>query len=322
MYYHIPGFTPGATYYWRVDEIEKDGVTTYAGDVWSFVAQDVKAYYPSPVDAAKGASAKPTLTWMAGAGALKHHLYFGDNLDAVTQGTVAVDKGVLAAGEATFAPGALENLTTYYWRVDEVLTGDTVKAGPVWSFTTCLPVDDFDSYTDDVAAKTTIFDTWIDGYTNSTGSIVGNAQAPFAEQTIVHGGTQSMPLDYNNVATPFYSEAEREFAPAQDWTVDGANTLILYVRGRVGNGPGPLYVTLEDSAQHTATVVHADAAVLTTAKWTQWRIPLVETQNLASLQGVSLAKVKKLSLGVGDKANPKAGGRGLIYLDDIGLARP
>ena len=40
-------------------------------------------------------------------------------------------------------------------------------------------------------------------------------QAPFAEQTIVHGGKQSMPLDYNNVKTPFYSEAEREFAPGR-----------------------------------------------------------------------------------------------------------
>ncbi len=38
--------------------------------------------------------------------------------------------------------------------------------------------------------------------------------------------------------------------------------------------------------------------------------------------GVNLAKVKKLSLGVGDKANPKADGTGLIYVDDISLARP
>jgi hypothetical protein len=316
MYYHIPGFEPGATYYWRVDEIEKDGVTTYAGDVWSFVTQALTAYYPSPADAANAASAKPTLTWMAGTGALKHHLYFGDNRDAVTQGTAAVDKGVLDLAGATFAPGALESLTTYYWRVDEILAGDAVKTGSVWTFTTCLPVDDFDGYTDDITAKTTIFDTWIDGYTNNTGSIVGNAVAPFAEQTIVHGGLQSMPLDYNNVAAPFYSEAEREFAPAEDWTAGGTDTLVLFVRGRLTNSRAPLYVALEDSAKQVAAVVHPDPAVVTATKWIEWKIPL------SSFAGVNAAKVKKLYLGVGDRQNPAADGTGRIYIDDIQLAKP
>ena len=48
FYYHIPGLTPGATYYWRVDEIEKDGVTTHAGDVWTFVAQAADGLLPQP----------------------------------------------------------------------------------------------------------------------------------------------------------------------------------------------------------------------------------------------------------------------------------
>ncbi len=314
MYYHIPGFTPGTTYYWRVDEIEKDAVTTYTGDVWSFVTQALTAYYPSPADATKAASAKPTLTWMAGAGALKHHLYFGDNLEAVTQGTAAVDKGILALGEATFAPGALESLTTYYWRVDEILTGDAVKTGPVWTFTTCLPVDDFEGYTDDEGKR--IYETWVDGYTNNTGSTVGNAVAPFAEQTIVHGGLQSMPLDYNNVAAPFYSEAEQELATAQDWTAGGTDTLVLYVRGRLTNSRAPLYVALEDAAKKAAVVVHPDPAAATATKWIEWKIPL------SSFAGVNTAKVKKLYLGVGDRQNPVADGTGRIYIDDIQLAKP
>jgi hypothetical protein len=149
-----------------------------------------------------------------------------------------------------------------------------------------------------------------------SGSMVGNPTAPFAEQKIVHGGKQSMPLDYNNVKTPFYSEAEQEFAPAQDWTAGGTDTLILYVRGRAGNGQAPLYVTLEDSTKHTAAVVYPDPAPVTATKWTQWKIPL------SSFTGVNPAKVRKLSIGVGDKANPKAGGTGRIYIDDICLARP
>ena len=104
--------------------------------------------------------------------------------------------------------------------------------GDVWSFTTreYLVVDDMESYTNDDGSR--IYETWIDGYAdNSSGSIVGYIEAPFAEQTIIHGGKQSMPFEYNNVNTPFYSEAYREFSPVQNWTVSGADTL-----GSVGAG--------------------------------------------------------------------------------------
>jgi len=53
-----------------------------------------------------------------------------------------------------------------------------------------------ESYTDDEGNR--IYETWIDGWTNNTGSTVGNIQAPFAERAIVHGGKQSMPMDFNN----------------------------------------------------------------------------------------------------------------------------
>jgi len=47
------------------------------------------------------------------------------------------------------------------------------------------------------------------------------------------------------------------------------------------------------------------------ARWTEWRIPLT------SFTGVNLAKVKKITLGVGDRADPKPGGAGRIIVDDI-----
>jgi len=314
MYYHVAGFTAGATYYWRVDEIEKDVVTIHTGDVWTFTVQDVVAYHPGPVDKANDAAQSPTLTWMPGQGAVKHQVFFGDNLDAVTQGAAGTDKSTLAMAETTFAPGALEGLTTYYWRVDEILTSGT-KTGPVWSFTTCLSVDDFESYTDDLAAKTTIFDTWIDGLTNGlSGSTVGNATAPFAEQAIVHGGKQSMPLDFNNVKLPFFSEAEREFAPTADWTASNADTLVLFVRGTPGNKPAPLYIAVEDASKKNAAVTYPDSAIVAASKWTEWKIPL------SSFAGVNLAKVKKVYIGVGDKK--AAGGAGRIYIDDIYVTVP
>jgi hypothetical protein len=251
------------------------------------------------------------LTWLPGQTAIKHHLYFGDSNDAVKQGAAAVDKGELT--DPTFTPGALESVTTYYWRVDETVAGGTVRPGPVWKFTTCLSVDDFESYTDEEGSR--IYETWIDGWTNGTGSTVGYPTAPFAEQKIVHGGKQSMPLDYNNVKSPFYSEAEREFAPVEDWTVGDVTTLALFVRGRSGNAPAQLYVAVEDSSKKVGVVAYPDTAVTSTTAWTQWKIPL------SSFTAVNLAKVKKLYIGLGDRNTPAAGGSGRIFIDDIQVTK-
>jgi len=42
MYHHMPGLTPETTYYWRVDEVEDDGVTIHTGDVWSFTTYAIE----------------------------------------------------------------------------------------------------------------------------------------------------------------------------------------------------------------------------------------------------------------------------------------
>jgi hypothetical protein len=316
MYFHVPGLTPGTTYYWRVDEIEVDMTTVHTGDVWTFIAQALTAYLPVPADGANDASPDPnmTLAWLAGMSATGHHVYFGDDREAVRTAAPVVDKG-MATG-TTFAPGPLEPLATYYWRVDEIGVANAVNQGPVWTFTTCLSVDDFESYNDDVNAKTTIFDTWIDGWTNNTGSTVGYVQAPFAERKIVHGGKQSMPLDYNNVNSPWYSEAERQWATPQNWTAEGADRLHLFVRGNATNGLGALYVAVEDSSGKVAVAVNPNPNIVRVGVWTQWDIPL------SSLTGVDLSRVKTLYVGVGDRNTPAAGGRGRLYIDDIRVTKP
>jgi hypothetical protein len=312
-FYYAAALQPGTIYYWRVDEIGNDGVTVYTGDVWSFVTQDVKAYYPTPADKSSIVPLTPRLTWMPGLGAGQHHVYFGDSNEAVSQGATATDKGMVM--ETTFAPGTLAPLTTYFWRVDETVAGGVVKTGPVWSFTTIQPVDDFESYTDQSGGC--IFDTWIDGYSNGlNGSTVGYIQAPYAERSIVHGGNQSMPLDYNNVKAPFYSETEQDFAAAQDWTANGIDTLVLYVQGRPANSQAKLYVGIEDTSEHVAFVPYPDPAIVTAAKWIEWKIPL------SNFTGVNMGKIGKLYIGLGDRQNPVKGGTGLLYIDDICLAKP
>ena len=314
MFYYAPGLKPGVTYYWRVDEIEADGTTVNTGNVWSFTTQALTAYLPGPADGATDASTAAALAWQPGQAVVKHHVYFGASLDAVTQGAASADKGIQEG--TTFTPGPLDSVTTYYWRVDEIKADNSVVAGLVWSFTTCLPVDDFESYNDDLDAKTTIFDTWIDGLTNGlSGSIVGNSTAPFAEQTIVHGGKQSMPIDYNNTKAPFYSEAEREFAPAENWTTDGIDTLVLDVQGRPNNNATGLYVVLTDSSNKSAVVSYPEPAPVRLARWTEWRIPL------ADFAGVNAAKIKKISIGLGSRDATAPSGTGRLYVDDIRLIK-
>jgi hypothetical protein len=316
MYWYPQPLTPGTTYYWRVDEIEADGVTLHPGNVWSFTTQALTAYHPDPADGATDVSPAPTLVWLPGQAAGGHHLYFGDSLEAVRQGSADTDKGELK--DPTFTPGALETLAAYYWRVDEVVAVGTPRAGAVWHFTTYLPIDDFESYNDDEGKGTRIYETWIDGYSDqSSGSTVGHTEAPFAEQTIVHGGMQSMPLDYNNVNAPFYSEAVREFAPVQNWTANDANELILYRRGSAMNSVAPLYIALEDASNKIGVVVHPDPTVVTSMKWAPWKIPFRAFTDT----GVNMARVKKMYVGIGDKADPKKGGAGRIFIDDICIAR-
>jgi len=307
MFWYLAGLEPGVTYYWRVDEVEANGTTVHTGIVWSFTTQALTAYRPTPADGATDAAPTTTLTWLPGQTAIKHHLYLSDSREAVSQGTAAADKGELTS--AIFTPAVLEAAATYYWRVDETAPDSPIRTGPIWSFTTCLPVDDFESYTDDEGSR--IYETWVDGWTNNTGSTVGHTTAPFAERTVVHEGKQAMPLDYNNVKAPFYSEAEREFAPVQDFTVNGVSTLVLYVRGKPTNAAATLSIGLEDASRRTTLVACPDATAVTTAKWTEWKIPLTD------FAGVSAAKIRRLYLRIGDKGASAPGGSGQLYVDDI-----
>jgi len=194
-----------------------------------FFSAPVQAREPQPAAGATGVDLDVALNWRPGRQAASHQVYFGSDKDAVAAGAAPAVK----VNEHSYSPASLQFGTTYYWKVNEVneAAGPAAWEGEVWSFTTqqYAVVDDFESYTNDEGGR--IYETWIDGWTNGTGAVVGYLQAPFAERTIVHGGQQSMPMEYNNIKTPFYSEAARQFAPVQDWMVSGATDLSLWVRG-------------------------------------------------------------------------------------------
>ncbi len=287
------------------------------------------------------------LRWSAGEKAARHDVYFGRDHGAVS---TADPTSPSYQGRQTGTDFPLEGLVefgggSYFWRIDEVeVDGVTIHRGAVWSFTvpSYLIIDEFEAY-DDVEGSR-IFDVWVDGYADGlSGSAVGHGmatQGTFGERTIVHGGHQSMPMDFNNTTRPYYSEAVRTFTPPEDWTAYGVTNLSLWFLGQpipfvdtgnvtgrgqqvwIGNAPdrtndaAGLYVAVEDDAGKSGMATYPDSAATNFGVWTEWRIPL------SSLTGVNLAKIKKLYIGVGDRKNPVPDGSGRIYLDDIRVIKP
>jgi hypothetical protein len=176
------------------------------------------------------------LTWSAGDEASSHEVYFGTDEEAVknadTSDTTGIYRGRQNGTSFTPAEGVEWGGGPYYWRIDENNADGTVTRGRVWSFTVAdfLLVDDFESYTDNEGEE--IWQTWIDGFGAATnGSQVGYLLPPYAEQDIVHGGGQSMPLIYNNTAGVRNSEAALTLTDPRDWTKHGVGALSLWFRG-------------------------------------------------------------------------------------------
>ena len=234
------------TYYWRVDAF--DGTETHKGEVWSFTTQGAVSS-PNPANGALGVNPLVVLGWNAGAVAASHEVYFGTDADAVANATTVSPeyKGPKALGEESYDPGKLLLGTTYYWRIDEVnsVNPDSPWAGKVWSFTTSdfFVIDDFEGYD---AAENQIWFFWHDGLGygtpgtadyyagNGSGAAVGDENTlSYTEETIVHGGLQSMPIAYDNNKQGYskYSEVELTLTDQRDWTAEGVAELSLWFRG-------------------------------------------------------------------------------------------
>jgi hypothetical protein len=318
-------YTPGPlelskTYYWRVDEF--DIVETHKGDVWSFTTEGAVGS-PEPANGAVDVTQTPVLTWSHGVYADSQQVYFGTDKEAVKNADMSSpqykDSGNL--GFESYDPGQLEWDTTYFWRIDEAnnTNTDSPWTGPLWSFTTAnfLIIDDFESYNDlneDEPGSNRIYLAWADGFDNPAinGSVVGHENPPFAEQTIVYSGNQSVPMAYDNAVGK--SEATLTLTSNRDWTVNGVNTLTIWFRGDASNAAENLYVALNDNA----VVDHDNPDAALATSWMAWNIDL---QAFAD-QGINLSNVNSITLGLGNRNNPIAGGSGMMYFDDIRLYAP
>ena len=266
---------------------------------------------PQPDDGQAGVPVDAILSWRAGREAAAHEVTLSTDAAAVADGTAPV----MAADTSSVDPDGLDLASTYYWQVTEINEAETPAAytSDIWSFSTqaLLVVDDFEGYDDNCNR---IFFAWEDGFGhnggqdiedctvppsngNGSGSIVGNAQAPFAETSIVRSGAQAMPLDYDGA-----SETTRSFAVAQDWTKHGIRALTLWFQGDSGNAAATLYVKING----TRVDYSGDADNIMRKPWHLWYI------DLGTLNNVSLSAVTELTIGV-------AGGQGRVYIDDIVL---
>ena len=262
-----------------------------------FYSIPVIAREPEPESGATQVAPDLTLSWRRNGREADHHnIYLGTDPGNLPQ--------LGSVGDSSISTLA-ENLglsQTYYWRVDEVNEAETPSTwvGEVWNFTTAdsIVIDDMESYAD--AEFLEIWATWVDGFDDpANGALVGGA-AGIPETEIVHGGRQSLPIDYGDGAAS-NSEATRTFAAAQDWSRHGVQGLVLYFHGNVTNTAGSLYVKIND----TQVAYDGDPADLQRIGWHEWTI------DLAALPAATRGAVSSLTIGI------DSGGTGVVLIDDI-----
>jgi hypothetical protein len=294
--------------------------TAMRGEPYPFASR------PNPKDGSLIEYTWAIISWSPGDFAISHDVYFSDDFDAVNEGaTEAFQGNQVETSMAVGFPGliyqddGLTRGTTYYWRIDEVNDNEPNSPwkGNVWSFTTAnyIVVEDFEDYND--YEPDTIYLTWIDGWDDPSNGATSGYPNPifgigehYMETTIVHGGAQSMPLFYDNSAG--LSEVTKTLNA--DWTEDDVVALTLFYYGDAGNEVEPMYIAVDGSA----VVNNDDPRAVLANDWIQWNIPLQEFTD----QGVDLTNVATLSIGLGNKAAPQAGGgSGHVFIDDIRLYR-
>jgi len=319
----------------RLEWIDPFGDRTVIGP--GHLQLPLRANRPKPGTGQSDVTHTAVLTWSPGYKAARHDVFFGADAQTVANAdtTSPEYKGSRDLGSESYGPGELQWNTTYYWRVDEVNNLDSASpwVGYLWSFTTgdFLVVDDFEGYD---ARNSQIWWAWKDGLGyaahdneaaypgNGTGSAVGDeATSSFTEERIIHGGSQSMPLVYDNNKQGLskkYSETELTLTAPRDWTASAVGELSLWFRGEAANTADPLYVAVTGMSGTAAVVYHDNPNVTQAGTWREWVIPL---QRFAD-QGISLTNMDRIAIGLGTRGNTAvAGGAGKMYIDDIRLYR-
>ncbi len=325
-------------------------VVTYDGNYTRLVASSsVPTNIPTnPVPATGDATnyRDMTLQWTPAAGAVSQMVYFSDNYDDVANSAPAALVATLGGTETSYGTIEVQLFTTYYWRVNSVISSSTVD-GNVWDFLAGYHymLEDFEKYvgTGSGATSGSLRYAWKDGYAwtpEQSGSNVALINKDSGVVDIFTGEVrtleQSMLLSYDNTGgqisftypsggvvpyTPLatYSEIEIDvstLAFGTDWDMNGLALLRMYFYGAAANAEEPLYVLVEDGSGHVGNpVYYPETVALTEESWHTWSISYDEL----ATNGVDMNNVAMLYVGLGDRNNPQVGGAGQIYLDDFRL---
>jgi hypothetical protein len=261
-----------------------------------------KAYDPSPANGANVVRSELNeLSWMPGDSATEHHIYFGLDEAAVDAADISdtsgIYRGTQPLSETSYdLAEQLELGEVYYWRIDES-DGETVWKGDVWSFTLAdyLLIDDMDSYQ-------SATEQW---QISGSGSLA-------LDTDLVRSSPQSLEVSYwgSDVVV------SREFATAQDWTVENVAAIFTALKGTNFNAYTEVKLRLEDASANSAEVFYDDPNALTDDEdylgWNHWNA------SLGDFTGVDMQNVKKISYILPNAA----AGVGTIYIEDIRLYIP
>jgi hypothetical protein len=265
-----------------------------------FLYLPVRACEPEPADGAENVLPDTALSWREGREAGAHDVLIGTDMNDLT----LVGNDLTEAG---FMPDLVLS-ETYYWQVLE--TDEAGLAGDIWSFSTqeYLVVDDFESYN---TTDKQIWETWLDGLGfglpgnpnfnpgNGTGSAVGDENSPsYMEETIVHSGSKSVPMAYNNSVASISEITAKtsDLSIGRDWIRADIKAMTLYIHGSKDNLGGQLYVKLNDERKD-------QSADLAGEFWQEVNIDLVDVQSVTSL-----------TIGIAG-----TGSSGIVYIDNIRL---
>jgi hypothetical protein len=237
-------------------------------------------------------------------------------------------KTLTGAGSITARVDSVEN--TNDWAKAGVMIRETLDAGSVHAMTVVTPTQGIAfqrrNVTDDTSASDAITGLAAPYWVKITRDLSGN----FTASCSADGSSWQMIGTSDNISMSsnvYIGLALTSHDAAQTCQAVFSNvTTTDNVTGQwadqdigiVSNDPEPLYVVLSNSNGTSAVVTNDDPAAAQIDTWTEWVIPL---QDFAD-QGVNLADVDKLALGLGTSDNTTvAGGSGKMYFDDIRLYR-
>ncbi|MBN1506275.1 MAG: hypothetical protein JW955_05490 [Sedimentisphaerales bacterium] len=183
------------------------------------------------------------------------------------------------------------------------LHGDITVAPPSW----VKLVREGNTITAYYSADGVDWQLWTDTSPDTSGGAISNPMTLEMAETVYIGLFATSHVNATTFGTYKFSEVSVSGGVDEQ----SANAVDI----GLGNSAQPMYVAVEDAAGAVAVVDLGNPAATTVTAWTSVDVPL------ASLAGLDLANVAKLSVGVGNSLAPAADGLGTVQIRNVCVAK-